>query len=225
MEKNITITRVDIKESETITKNKKIRSSNFELLRIFAIFMIIIFHIVYHCVNFQLTDTASIARMNNGLFCNPVWYKKLLILELAIPLGVIGNGIFMLISGYFLVEKNGGTEGIYKTAKRLISQLLFATLILLVFSALYHHFNRNVFTNLIDIQSFNNMSWYIGYYFLTIVIADLFLNKYLNKFSKQQYFTLLITLFAIISFSWTRGLLEIIGGGLATLCTGVFLYS
>ena len=59
----------------------KTRSSNIELLRILAMFMIIIFHISDHCVKVQLTDTASMLRMNNGLFCEPVFYKKLLLLS------------------------------------------------------------------------------------------------------------------------------------------------
>ena len=44
----------------------KTRSSNIELLRILAMFMIIIFHISDHCVKVQLTDTASILRMKIG---------------------------------------------------------------------------------------------------------------------------------------------------------------
>ena len=72
----------------------KTRSSNIELLRILAMFMIIIFHISDHCVKVQLTDTASMLRMNNGLFCEPVFYKKLLLLSTFAPMGKIGNVIF-----------------------------------------------------------------------------------------------------------------------------------
>lgn len=54
----------------------KTRSSNIELLRILAMFMIIIFHISDHCVKVQLTDTASMLRMNNGLFCEPVFIRS-----------------------------------------------------------------------------------------------------------------------------------------------------
>lgn len=80
----------------------KTRSSNIELLRILAMFMIIIFHISDHCVKVQLTDTASMLRMNNGLFCEPVFYKKLLLLSTFAPMGKIGNVIFITISGYFI---------------------------------------------------------------------------------------------------------------------------
>lgn len=83
----------------------KTRSSNIELLRILAMFMIIIFHISDHCVKVQLTDTASMLRMNNGLFCEPVFYKKLLLLSTFAPMGKIGNVIFITISGYFMVQR------------------------------------------------------------------------------------------------------------------------
>lgn len=86
----------------------KTRSSNIELLRILAMFMIIIFHISDHCVKVQLTDTASMLRMNNGLFCEPVFYKKLLLLSTFAPMGKIGNVIFITISGYFMVSKGNG---------------------------------------------------------------------------------------------------------------------
>lgn len=49
------------------THPKKSRSSNIELLRIAAMMMIILHHMVVHCIYVQLTDASSIARMNNGL--------------------------------------------------------------------------------------------------------------------------------------------------------------
>lgn len=75
-------------------EEKKVRSSNFELLRVVAMFMIVIYHIVCHCIIPQLTDSASIDRMGNGLFNSPVFYKKLLILDLINPWGPISNAIF-----------------------------------------------------------------------------------------------------------------------------------
>lgn len=49
------------------------RKSNIELLRIVAMLMIISYHIVLHCIDGQLTDADSIARMGNGLFSNPLY--------------------------------------------------------------------------------------------------------------------------------------------------------
>lgn len=86
-------------------EEKKVRSSNIELLRIVAMLMIVIYHIVCHCVIPQLTDSASIERMGNGYFNVPAFYKKLLIVDLIDPWGQISNAIFILISGYFMVSK------------------------------------------------------------------------------------------------------------------------
>lgn len=58
--------------------------------------MIIAYHIFVHCVNGQL---------NTKLFNTPYIYKKLLILVTIAPMGTIGNVIFMVISGFFMVEK------------------------------------------------------------------------------------------------------------------------
>lgn len=82
------------------------RNSNFELLRICAMLMIVAYHIFVHCVNVQLTDGASIAWFNNGLFNKPETYKKLLVLTTVAPMGQIGNVIFITLSGYFMAIRN-----------------------------------------------------------------------------------------------------------------------
>ena len=46
----------------------KVRSSNFELLRIAAMLMIVMFHIFLHWPKAQLTDMNSINFFGNGLF-------------------------------------------------------------------------------------------------------------------------------------------------------------
>lgn len=80
---------------------KKTRNSNIELLRIVAMLMIIVYHINQHCVRTNL--------ITSPLFCEPLIYKSLLIPQLIEPLGIIGNGVFILISGFFMVKsRNGG---------------------------------------------------------------------------------------------------------------------
>lgn len=76
-------------------EEKKIsRSSNIELLRVMAMFMIVLYHIVCHCVAIQLTDSESMNRMNNGFFNQPYFYKRLFLLIAISPFGQIGNAIF-----------------------------------------------------------------------------------------------------------------------------------
>lgn len=55
----------------------KVRSSNFELLRIAAMLMIVMFHIFLHWPKAQLTDMNSIDFFGNGLFNRPEFYPQL----------------------------------------------------------------------------------------------------------------------------------------------------
>lgn len=213
------------KNSIEIYNNSKIRSSNFELLRIIAMIMIIIYHIVFHCIICQLTDLKSIERMNNGWFCHPLWYKKMLALEIIMPFGIISNAIFMIIAGYFGINKDNDLKRIEKTGKKLIFQSLFVTIWLVLFSAILYQLNKNDYLSMIDLYNFNNSSWYVGYYFLIILISYIFLNKYLKKITKQEYLTFLIILFSLLSFSWTKNLMDSFANGLSILSTGIFLYS
>ena len=150
---------------------KKERNSNIELLRIFAMLMIIADHIFIHCVNGQL---------NTKLFDTPYIYKKLLILVTIAPMGIIGNVIFMIISGFFIVEKVTNID-ISKISKKLLLQQGFAAISLTVISTVIFKLNTNDsnYFNLMDINIFNGMSWYIGYYFSIIMFARLFLNNFL----------------------------------------------
>lgn len=205
---------------------KKQRNTNIELLRLIAMFMIVVFHIVDHCVVIQLTDTDSIARLGNGLFNYPLFYKKLFILNSIMPLGKAGNAIFLIISGYFMILK-GKEINIVNISKKLLLQLGFAAIMLVLASTATYYYNIRSLSNLnlVNIKIFNGMSWFVGYYFLVILIAALFLNRFLISLDKKGFITFLITLFAVVEFTWSSGVINDLANGLSTLCTGVFLYS
>lgn len=200
------------------------RNSNIELLRIFAMLMIIAYHIYCHCVNIQLTNTNSMTRLGNGLFNTPNFYKKLLILVTVSPIGQIANAIFIIISGFFMVSK-GKNINLTKISQKLLLQQGFAAALLTVGSTLFFLLTDGIFVNLINVNIFNNMSWYVGYYFSIIVFAKLFLNKFLAGIDRKQYLEFLLVIFAIIQFNWSGGVINSLASGLLTFCTGVFLYS
>lgn len=207
-------------------EKEKMRSSNIELLRSVAMLMIILSHIVGHCVNVQLTDKGSIERLGNGLFNYPAFYKKLMILDTLITFGVIGNVVFILMSGYFMVQKNvGGGIDIVKISKKLLCQLGFTAIVLTVASTVCFRVKSDTFFNLINIQVFNSMSWFVGYYYTIILIAKFFLNNYLERMDNKKYISFLAVNFAFIQFGWTGGLAEGLIPGLRTLLTGLFLYA
>ena len=199
------------------------RSSNFELLRILAMVMIVIYHITCHTIQPQLTDAGSIAALGNGLFNHPVFYKRLLILSTIYPFGKIGDTVFLLISGYFLASKE--EIDLERISKKLLYPLAFVATVLVVGPFILHVIFPNTYINLMSITNVNTQSWFIGYYFVVIIIAALFLNKILRKFERKQYLTFLLVLFALISFGWSGSLLNSIAETLRVLVAGVFVFS
>ncbi|OUP56311.1 hypothetical protein B5F14_09770 [Faecalitalea cylindroides] len=206
-----------------VIDKKQSRDSNIELLRIIAMVLIILSHIVIHCIGVQLTDSSSIIRLDNGLFNNPVFYKKLLILVSFTPVGIVGNVIFIIISGYFMVNKEINIE---KTAKKLFIQLGYSVTVLIIVSMVFQIVcNSKIYLKLVNIHSFNTSFWFAGYYFSILLIGKLGLNKYLQGIDKKTYGLYLITLFAITQFGWIGTLLESVATGLRTLLSGIFIYS
>ena len=109
-----------------------------------------------------------------------MFYKKLYFVTGIMKWGPLGNSIFLLISGYFMVEK-GKDVNILSIAKKLLTQQGFAAIALVLVSNMV--VNRNRYTDVFisaEPFNFNNMSWYVGYYFVVIVCAALFLNEYLG---------------------------------------------
>lgn len=194
-----------------------------ELLRITAMLMIIAYHIYCHCISGQLTDTNSIQKMGNDWFCHPWFSKRLCLLAVIAPMGQVGNAIFILISGYFMAEKK--SIDLTKISRKLLLQLGFAS-VALGLASIYAYHNITEFPiKLIQFSAFNWMSWYVGYYFIVIVIAKVYLNNFLKNLEPKNYVMFMMVLFALIQFSWSTSVISNLGGGLDTVCTGIFLYS
>ena len=190
------------------------RQSNFELLRIAAMIMIILFHVQGHGPQPLL----------NEYFAFPTICKRLILFEIGTPLGAIGNGLFMMISGYFMSARTDIDTG--KIAKKLLLQLGFATIVLMLAYALWITFFKNeaLSSDTVTIADFNNNWWYIGYYMIVIVIAKLFFNKLISRLSQKQFCALLFTLLAITQFGWSGRLLSSLADGLRQLFIGIFFF-
>lgn len=213
-----------MQDGELVSK-KKIRDANIELLRIAAMFMIVIYHIVCHCVNVQLTNPESVGQGAAGVFNHPVFLGRLLILNTVMTFGIIGNAVFILISGYFMANRDASDIKLGKISWVLVTEQLFAAMLLTIVPTIYHLYNPDLHIKLQTIMGFNGMSWFVGYYFVVVLCGALFLNKFLAGLDCKKYAAFLLTLFAFISFSWSGGLAEGLAGGLRTLLTGIFLYA
>ena len=193
------------------------RQSNFELLRIFAMFIIILFHI-------QLAGPQPILTGDSGYFTQPIIYLRLLILEFGTPLGMIGNGLFIMISGYFLNANDHIDTG--KIAKKLLLQLGFSVIVLMIANAVCITFFKNgpLSWKKVTMDDFNSCWWFVGYYFTVIILAKVFLNRYTAKLTRPQFKSLLLTILAVAQLSWTGNILESIAPYLRTLVIGIFFF-
>ena len=117
------------------------RNSSLNLLKIIAIFMIVIFHCVYKGIEF-----AKLPEYNKFLYY--VFFH----------FGEIGVNIFMIISGYFLINKN-------QIEKKKIFKLIFEIYLYSFLAiAILFLFNKYTF-DIKDIFPINfSYYWYITYY-------------------------------------------------------------
>lgn len=182
---------------------------------------IVIYHILCHCISGQLSSYHDI----NGHFNHPVFYKSLMVLDFVEVLGALGNAIFILLSGYFMCSADKRID-LIKISKKLLTQLAFASVILMVGSQIVRQVLTEKYVPTLDNGIFNGSSWYVGYYFLVIVIAGLFLNRFLGSLDKTRYLTFLAVTFGLIQFSWSGS--SVLGGTIGdgrTVGTGIFLFA
>ena len=193
------------------------RQSNFELLRIFAMVMIVLFHI-------QKNGPQRLLTGDYGYFPQPILYLRFLILEIGAPFGPIGNGLFIIISGYFLNSNLNIDTG--KIAKKLLLQLGFAVSVLMILSAVWITFfnNEELTLGIVTKGDFNAGWWFLGYYMFVIIIAKVFINRFTAKLTRSQTLSLMLTLLAVSQFEWSGKLLANLATGLRLVTVGVFLF-
>ena len=200
---------------------KENRKSNLEMLRVVAMIMIVAYHIFFHCINVQLTDVNLIGKLGNSYYCNPRFSWKLSMLALIAPMGQIGNAIFFLLSGYFMI--NNISINLIKTSKKLLGQLFFFIIVLSCTSICAYKFFRNNSIMMIPFSAFNSLSWFIGWYYIVILSAKLFLNNYLSGLSCRQYLAFVLISFSLLQFGYSASILANLH--IDVIFTGIFLYS
>lgn len=150
------------------------RLSNIDLIKIFAIFIIIISHIIpfnyanfgdeYININFATDELVQI------------------VIQFFRYLGQIGNTIFIISSSWFLLEKT--TINKKKVIYILLDCWFISILILIIF--IFRKYNLNfkiIIKNLLPTTFGNN--WFIANYLIFYLIAP-FLNKIINNCEKKN---------------------------------------
>lgn len=161
------------------------RDSSFELLRIIAMFCIVLCHFATHG-GFEFDpQTLSLSR---------VWW---LLIEMG---GNVGVNVFVLISGYFLI---GSQSGLFNGRRilRFWRQVFFYSVILYVIFAIAGviDFSPKAFVKTLFPILFEE--WWFASTIFVLYLVHPFLNIFLNRLDKKTYrclLTLLIGIWCII---------------------------
>lgn len=157
---------------------KQERKSNFELMRIISMFMIIFWHIIIH---------GNLIYTSEGI--------TNLVYTILLAIFIVHVNSFILASGYFQYNKKFslkkflklfGLQWFYKVA----IVIFLSTLGIVKFS------NYSLFKELLPIGTENY--WFINCY-LTLYLISPFLNKLINSLSKKEYQKLLFIYFILFS--------------------------
>lgn len=154
-----------------------LRQSNFELLRIVSIFMVVFSHFFVHS-GFPFTDVLSLKNVFIGSFA----------------IGEIGVTCFVLLSGYFLINMSFSLKKLLKFS----FQLWFYGIIILLFAWL---FNTAEITDKYfwgSITPFYSLNWFAKAYLLLYLLFPA-INYILKRISKKTFERYLL----IFGLLWT----------------------
>lgn len=156
-----------------------LRKSNFELLRLLAIIMIIAHHIAYHS-NFDFaTDSITINRL---------WIQWI---RLG---GKIGVNLFVLISGYFLIT--APSVKLNKILKLWLQIFTYLAGIYLLF-VLFNPQSLGLKTLIKNILPISFSQWWFASAYLVLYLLSPYVNKLLRSLNQKEYLHLLMLLMLI----------------------------
>ena len=157
-------------------KSEKIRNSSLELLRIICMFLIIFHHYAFH----------------GGMLVESKLYFNEIIMNVFALGGKFACDIFILITGYFMINSKFNLK---KIIKFIIKMFVYAILI----NTIYYIFFRSDFKKVLFIKEF--MPFIFGNWFAVTYIMMYFISPFLNKLLKnlnQKDFQKLLVIIIII---------------------------
>jgi len=156
------------------------RNSNFELMRIVSMLLIVIWHIIMHGHVIENCTNPAIK----------------ILLEIVMFSIIIHVNSFVLLSGYFQSKSK------FKLSKflKIFLQVIFYSLIILIISIKINwikEYNIVTFINNGLLSALNNY-WFIKMYLVTYVLSD-YINKFIDRLEKHEYKKFLLISFLILS--------------------------
>jgi len=163
-------------------KRDNTRQSNFELMRIISMIMIILWH------SLAWTDRGNVL-----INCSRDSLK--VIFEFIMFIIVVHVNSYVLVSGYFQSKNKFKMSKLLKT----VNMVWFYRIVLMIFMIvinIWHPTNIEIFRNSFPINL--DFYWFFNVYALLYCISP-FLNGYIEKSSKKDLKKLIIVLFLLFS--------------------------
>lgn len=160
-----------------IVKKKNNRESNYELMRLISMFLVVLWHVILHGGFYETTGALK------------------MLLEFIILVGVVHINSFIIVSGYFQCEKKFSW-------KKFISIFFLTWFYKVIFVIIFKYFDIvtvpkiDLFKELLPID-FKNY-WYINIYLVLYLISP-WLNKLIKNMNQKEYRKLLIVSFILFS--------------------------
>lgn len=154
------------------------RQSSIELLRIIAMIMIVFHHFAVHG-DFDWQST--------GATIPHLWYNLIMMG------GKIGVDVFVLISGYFLINSNGKIFN-FKRILKFWGQVFFYSIGIYVVSCALGVSDFRIKSLIKAIFPITFSSWWFASTYFVLYIIHPFLNKFLHGLDKKSYQSLLVML-------------------------------
>lgn len=161
------------------------RESGIELLKILALFIIILCHTYSTFANAK--DTSGLVFFDYIQF-KPIEY---FIYQIFITFGYIGDFIFFACSAWFLVDRK--ENRIEKVISIIINCFVISMLFLIVHLIIGYDISKELIIKCF-FPIINKNNWYITTYILFYLIYPL-INKALGRITKKQHFVLALILF------------------------------
>ena len=176
---------LDLTNEKKLYKNKKVRNSSFELLRMILMDLIVLHHI--------FINTYSLHKKN---ICHnkKIILWKYIILKIISNYGPFGNNLFIMISGFFSVTKTD--FNIYKFLYFILEVYTYYYPSIFIGKKLSKKYKNLKFLNYSNNKIYfplltNNGNWFIQTYLLLLIFMP-YINIGLLSLNKKKYKNLVI---------------------------------
>lgn len=163
-------------KNQTAVEDRKKRNSSFELLRIISMVMIVFYHFAIHG-GFEFSGTE---------FTIPYFWYSFILMG-----GKIGVDVFVLISGYFMINSNGSLFN-FKRILKFWGQIAFYSIILCIVFGILGISELNLRSLVKACFPITCRLWWFASTYFVLYLLHPFLNILLNAINKKTYQTLLV---------------------------------